>query len=116
MLLDKNRLALEDKYLEEHIFSGLTNLNTGFDVASIKYFSATDFSKILYLVKMQKLGIHGIEPWKDGIFFDEVVFKDAEDYKKHRTAFDAFNKRDGSLQYAATYYVPSELLGIDEEE
>ena len=62
-------VSLKNKYLEKHIFFGLKNINTGFDVSCIFYFSENDFRIILERVKINGLGIHGIEPWQNGEFF-----------------------------------------------
>ena len=36
-----------DAYCDKHLFYGLTNLNDGFDITSIKYFSEKDFEVVL---------------------------------------------------------------------
>ena len=71
---------MENKYnfLERNVFKGLTNLNDGFDTETIKYFSEADFKIVLERVEKLNITIHGIEPWKDGEFFDvlsEADFK-----------------------------------------
>ena len=35
-----------DAYCDKHLFYGLTNLNDGFDIISIKYFSEKDFEVV----------------------------------------------------------------------
>lgn len=35
---------MKNCYLEKHVYYGLTNLNTGYDVPSIWYFSEEDFA------------------------------------------------------------------------
>ena len=62
----------KEAYLEEFIFKGLTNLNDGFDAESIKYFSQQDFETILNRIEEYGLGIYGIEPWKNGKFYDVI--------------------------------------------
>ncbi len=107
---------LERKYLDKHIFVGLKNLNTGFDSPTIIYFSETDFQIVLERVKQNGLGIYGIEPWKNGEFFDVTVCedfgKDPNDSNWYLQAFQDFKDTGESLQYAATYSIPDKLLKI----
>ncbi len=102
------------KYLESHIFIGLTNLNDGFDVESIFYFSETDFETILERVEERGIAIYGIEAWFDGDSFGGVkTFEDfgreANDPDWYKTAFADF-KKEGSYIYNASFKVPEELL------
>ncbi len=107
-------LALQRPYLNEHIFYGLTNLNTGFDALSIKYFSKEDFRIVLERVEKLGLGILGIEPWIDGEFYDVRTASDLgcepTDPKWYWKVFEDFAARGVELQYAASYCVPAELL------
>lgn len=75
----KNRLIIKLKYLDKHIFYGLENLNDGFDAPSIKYFSEPDFGVVLKRIKDLGLGITGIEPWKDGEYYDAVTYETVTD-------------------------------------
>lgn len=102
---------LEEEYLDKHVYYGLTNLNDGFDHESIKYFSESDFKIILDRVEELKLGIYGIEPWKDGSYYDVYIHEDySEDptdpswYKK---AMNEFVAKGENLLYSATFFVPS---------
>lgn len=110
---------LREEYLEEHIFCGLTNLNTGFDVQTIKYFSKADFEMVLDRCEAAGIGIYGIEPWIDGEFYDvwtcEEFSSDPADPEWYRMAFDDFATRGVDLQYAASYYVPARLLNLPKE-
>lgn len=45
------------KFLENYIFKGLTNLNDGFDVPTIYYFSKDDFDIVLKRVEKREVGI-----------------------------------------------------------
>ena len=111
-----NKLEQKRTYLDKHIFYGLTNLNNGFDALLIKYFSAKDFQIVLDRVKKSKLGIIGIEPWKDGKFYDvatyETVTDDPSDSTWYMKAFEDFKKADKYLLYAATYHIPDDLLSV----
>jgi len=104
----------KDEYLEQLIFKGLTNLNNGFDAEGIKYFSADDFRIILRRVEELGVGVLGIEPWKNGDFYDVRGCKDYEsapsDSHWYWTAFEAFNKEDEALVYSATFDVPTRML------
>ena len=107
-------MQIKDEYLERNVFYGLTNLNTGFDSPSIKYFSAEDFEIILNRVKRLGLGIFGIEPWKDGAFYSVKVYEhytnDPTEYNWYMSAFISFKNEDENLQYSASYFVPEGLL------
>ena len=110
---------LREEYLSKHIFCGLTDLNTGFDVSTIKYFSKEEFETVLDRCERDGIGIYGIEPWQDGDFYDvwtcEDFSCDPADPRWYRMAFDDFATRGVTLQYAASYYVPAGLLDLPEE-
>ena len=104
----ENRQLKED-FLDKNIFIGLKNMNDGFDVECIKYFSASDFQIVLERVEKFKLGVYGVEPWENGNMFDVY-----DDYSKKPTDPDWYNSAlsdfiatGKELLYAATYYVPS---------
>lgn len=101
-------------FLNKHVFFDLTNLNNGFDSESIEYFSEKDFEIVLNRIQELGLGIYGIEPWKDGEFYHVEVH---EDYSKDPTdsnwyfnSFKRFKETGETLQYAASYFIPEELL------
>ena len=104
----------EQEYLDKNIFHGLKNLNDGFDAESIQYFSQADFEIVLSRIEKLGLGITGIEPWKNGEFFDVAVYeeftKNPSDPNWYKNAFKGFVELGEDLQYAATYYVPKKLL------
>ena len=110
----KDRLKKKGAYLDKHVFYGLTNLNDGFDAMSIKYFSETDFKIVLDRVKEFGIGITGIEPWKDGEFYDvtiyDIVTDNPADPEWYLKAFEDFKKDDKNLQYAASYSVSEKQL------
>lgn len=104
-------LDLIKKYLDEHIYYGLTNLNDGFDVESIKYFDESDFKIILERVEALELGIHGIEPWLNGSYYDVYTSNDyglnSIDPKWYNKAFNDFISKGEFILYAATIYIPN---------
>ena len=112
--MDDRDMELEDRFLDRYIFYGLTNLNTGFDVDSIKYYSEKDFKIILERCEKAGIGIFGIEPWLDGEFYDvitkEELDADADDPVWYNLAFEEFAGRGIELQYSATYHIPGKLL------
>jgi hypothetical protein len=93
------------EFLKEKIFYDLTNLNTGFDSASIEYFSSKDFKIVLERVKKQKIGIHGIETWKNENFFEADGIDDPFNYKAQQRVFEKHQKMDDNLLYSATYFI-----------
>lgn len=102
------------KFLDENVFQGLENLNTGFDARGVKYFSEKDFEIVLTRVEELGLGIYGIEPWINENMFD--VYS-AEEYSKkptnpkwYKSAFKKFKKQNKDLLYAASYEVPEKYL------
>jgi hypothetical protein len=104
----------EVKYLEKHVFAGLTNLNTGFDSPTILYFSESDFEKVIDRVESLGLGIYGIEPWQNGEYFGVVIVEDSgmdpTNPKWYRAAFKQFRDMNEDLQYSATYFIPDSIL------
>ncbi|MRR23809.1 hypothetical protein EG830_12605 [bacterium] len=111
---DKDIDKLREEYLAKHIYAGLKDLNTGFDAQTIRYFSKEEFEILLDRVEAAGIGIYGIEPWRDGEYYDVWT---CEDFKCdptnpewYRMAFDDFATRGVELQYAASYYVPAKLI------
>ncbi len=100
----------KNEFLETYIFYGLKNLNDGFDVESIKYFSETDFEIILKRVEDNKIVIHGIEPWLNGEFHTVLTYEDyavaSTDTSWYWKAFEDLKKEKKPLQYSATYALP----------
>jgi len=111
---DKEIDILREEYLEKNIYAGLTDLNNGFDVPSIRYFGKEDFEILLDRVGAAGIGIYGIEPWRDGEYYDvwtcEEFNCEPTDPAWYRMAFDDFATRGVELQYAASYYVPAKLI------
>lgn len=101
-------------YLKKHIFYGLKNLNNGFDVESIYYFSEADFEIVLDRIEENGIIIHSIESWLNEEFYDVLTYEDfnttAEDTEWRKKAYEIFKKRKKNLMYSATYAVPDKLL------
>ena len=101
---------IKKQYLQTNIFDGLRNLNDGFDSPGINYFSENDFSTILERVEKFNIGIYGIEPWKNGEFYDVKVYDNYTDNpldpKWYNQAFKEFKSSSVELQYSATYLIP----------
>lgn len=97
-------------FLNKYIFQGLTDLNDGFDIKAICYFSEADFKIVLERVEKMKIGIYGIEPWLNGAFYDaegyEAYTHDPTDSNWYRQAFEEFVSKKENLCYSATYYIP----------
>ena len=105
---------LVNQNLIKNVFYDLENLNSGFDAESIVYFSEVDFQLVLNRVEELGIGITGIEPWKNGEFYDVITNEsndnESTDSKWYLKAFDDFKKMDNELQYAASYELPDYLL------
>lgn len=101
----------KEQFLNENIFHELQNLNDGFDSHKIKYFSANNFRIILERIEKLGIGIYGIEPWKNGEFYDVSVYEDYTDNPLdplwYNQAFNEFISTGEELQYSATYCIPS---------
>ncbi|MFT6442870.1 MAG: hypothetical protein ACJASQ_002511 [Crocinitomicaceae bacterium] len=101
---------LKNDFLDKNIFIGLKNLNDGFDAESIKYFSASDFRIVLERVEKFNLGIYGIEPWKNGTYYDVFGYDDyskkSTDPEWYNSALNDFIATGEELLYAASYHVP----------
>lgn len=103
-------------FLDRHIFYDLEDMNDGFDVEAIRYFSKLDFQKVLDRVEFFKIGIGGIEPWPDREFFDVEVYetsgKSADDPAWYRAAFKSFVERGVKDYFSASYIVPDEVSDL----
>src|ERR1035437_1303667 len=101
-----NRLNGDSQYLEKHIFEGLKNLNTGFDAPGIRYFSEYDFEILLNRVQEKGIVAMGIEPWKDGKFYDvdcgEDFSGDPDTILWYFKSFEKYRKLGETLQYSAS--------------
>ena len=106
-------IRVKNDYLNKNIFYGLQDLNTGFDAEPVKYFSESDFQIILERAEELGLGIYGIEPWRDGEFYDVLTHEDYQtsptDSNWYKEAFRTFKNQEGNLLYAATFDVHKNL-------
>lgn len=95
------------EYLIENIYYGLTNLNTGFDSLYIYYFNELDFEIVLNRVEKHNITISGIEPWKNGEYYDVKVMEEyPNDEFWYRKVFEDYKTLKENLQYAASYLLP----------
>lgn len=105
---------VKTEYLNDNIFYGLEDLNNGFDSPNIKYFSEKHFEIVLDRVEKNGLGIYGIEPWENDLFYNVLTYEDFTsdpcDPKWYWGAFNRFRESGKVLQYAASYYIPEALL------
>ena len=104
----------QEKFLEQHIFIGLKNVNDGFGKDGIQFFSETDFEIVLQRAEHFGLSIYSIEPW---IKTEALEASSHEDHKKKATdpkwykkEFKALKTRQEGLLYSATYKVSKKLL------
>ncbi len=101
-------------YLNKYVFAGLQNVHDGFDASGVAYFNQSDFALVLARVESLGVDILGIEPWKNGEFYDVATY---EDYTENPTApswywqaFQQFIATGEPLHYAATYSIPDSFL------
>jgi len=104
----------QTEFLEQHVFTGLKNLNDGFDQEDIQYFSEEDFGTILQQAEHFGISIYEIKPWFNGEFLDVAVHGDhnkkATDPRWYKKAFLTFKTGQAGLSYSATYKVSKKLL------
>ena len=112
LTLSSENIEKTRKFLDQHIFYDLENLNTGFDSPGIKYFSKDDFEIILDRVESFNLSIFGIEPWPEGRFGGVMTCEDynssPSDPKWYRAAFQYFLDCGITSHFAASYGLPDE--------
>lgn len=104
----------QSEFLEQHIFTGLDNVNDNFESEATHYFSETDFATVLERAEHFGLGIYTIEARLEsevfGISNHEKSKKKATDPKWYTQALSDFKKRQSGLVYGATYKVSQKLL------
>jgi hypothetical protein len=117
--MDHDEQQKIDLFLKNEILFGLRNENTGYDVASISYFSENNFRIILNRIKQEKVGLFGIEPWLNGEFFDVITFTKfntvPDDPIWYETAFANFCTLKLDLAYSASFYIPTDRLSFQTE-
>lgn len=103
-------------FLEQHVFYDLNNLNDGFDVETIRYFSKSDFEKVLKRVEFFGLEIYGLEPWPDKEFAGVRLFEEYEmcpnDPEWYWSAFREFVNEGVDSYFSASYGVPKKIMNI----
>ncbi|MFW1341069.1 toll/interleukin-1 receptor domain-containing protein [Vibrio parahaemolyticus] len=118
-------LGLKEKsatslFLDQHIFYDLHDLNDGFDVEAIRYFSKSDFEKVINRVEFFGISIFGMEPWPNkqfgGVEVHEMTDYPADDSRWYRTAFKNFISSGIDDYFSASYGVPDELLSMFSKE
>ncbi len=104
----------QKEFLERYIYDGLENLNDGFDAPGIKYFSKKDFAKVLKRVEKLGIGIYGIEPWPNKVFWGVKTYEESEfsctDPRWYNSAFQQMIDKGVDSCFAASYFIPEELL------
>ncbi|MCL9806573.1 hypothetical protein NAT51_13640 [Flavobacterium amniphilum] len=110
----KNKEDKKTDYLNQKVFYGLKNRNSGFDSEAIYYFSEEDFQIVLDRTEKLNIGIYGIEPWLNEEFYDFAGFKDfgndPYDANWYKQAFEMFKKQNKPLLYSASYAISDSLL------
>ena len=98
-------------FTKDNLFESLTDLNTGFDVSSIKHFDEVDFRIIMNRCNDNQIQIYGIESFtKDGGFIDCIV-QEMYDLDEQNPdydawflrAFDEFSDKMKSIDTEAIY-------------
>jgi hypothetical protein len=104
----------QEKFLEQHIFTGLKNLNDGFAKNEIQFFSESDFEIVLQRAEHFGLSIYSIEPWIKSEVLEASSHEDhkkkATDPKWYKKEFVTLKTRQEGLLYSAKYKVSKKLL------
>ena len=104
----------QEKFLEQHIFTGLKNLNDGFAKDEIQFFSESDFEIILQRAEHFGLSIYSIDPWIKSEVLEASSHEDhkkkATDPKWYKKEFLTLKTRQEDLLYSAKYKVSKKLL------
>ncbi len=104
----------QTEFLEKNVFTGLKNLNDGFDQVNTHYFSESDFEAVLKKVAYYGIGLYEIKTWFNGEFYAVIEHEDfkkkATDPKWYNKAFLTFKTRQAGLAYSASYKVSKKLL------
>ena len=104
----------QEKFLEQHIFTGLKNVNDGFGKDGIQFFSETDFEIVLDRAEHFGLSIYTIAPWSKDESHEASSHEDhkkkATDPKWYKKEFVTIKTRQEGLLYSAKYKVSKKLL------
>lgn len=106
------------RFLNNHVFYDMEDLNDGYDASAIRYFSVDDFAVALDRFEFFGVEVFGIEPWPDGQFGGVKIHEDyserADDATWYRTAFREFIDAGVRSHYAGSYRVPEAVLRLFE--
>ena len=101
-------------FLEQHVFTGLTNLNSASNNEENQHFSEEDFAVILERAEHFGMSIYEIEAHLDGKQFGVTghnqLKKKATDANWYKKAFLTFSKSQSGLNFSAKYKVSTKLL------
>ena len=101
-------------FLDQHIFYDLEDMNDGFDAEAIRYFSKSDFEKVLKRVEYFGISVFGIEPWPEKKFYDAVIFEqygmEADNPEWYQAAFKKFVDEGVKDYFSASLGVPDEVI------
>jgi hypothetical protein len=104
----------QEKFLEQHIFTGLKNLNNGFGEDEIQFFSESDFEIVLQRAEHFGLSIYSINPWIKSEVLEASSHEDhkkkATDPKWYKKEFLTLKTSQAGLFYSAKYKVSKKLL------
>lgn len=105
---------LQEIFLEQHIFTGLKNLNDGIGEDGIQFFSETDFEIILKRAEHFGLSIYSIKPSMKSELLASTSHEDhkkkATDPKWYKKEFLTLKTKQSGLLYSAKYKVSKKLL------
>lgn len=105
----------KDRFLREVIYTGLTDLNTGFDSPLIGHFSLEDFLTVIDRCESLKVPVIAIEvfttdaepPWKVGLLQVEISPEDGYDWP--RRLVREYQERS-DITICASFDVPDAVL------
>ncbi|QDS88708.1 TIR domain protein [Rosistilla ulvae] len=104
----------QQEFLNKFVYHDLTDLNSGFDTASMKNFSAGDFLKALKRFETFNGKVFGIETWPDGKFGDVKVYEeytdDAADSNWYLKAFEDFKHEGLTSHFTASGMIPGDVV------
>jgi hypothetical protein len=104
----ESNIIKKNKFLKDHIFTGLENKNNGFDIASKKYFVESEFEIALQRYYAHDVKINGIEPRTyTGDYYDYKTSCEYGNIKGwYQIVFKEFKDRqEDNLLYTASYIV-----------
>ena len=129
---ENRKFEEEHRFMEEVVYAGLENINTGFDARGIFHFSPTDFGKVIDRCELLKVHPNGIEVFAtDGGFIECVLAMDdgspVDDFEwarrlvkryisiPHITMSASFSVPDSVLKSSGPSTDPSQVVTSPEE-